>query len=264
MRTQILFFAFIILPYIKGLAQQIETLQVYSSAMNKHIKTIVVNPSEEKNLPVVYILHGYSGYPERTLKKDIPALEELSLRYKMIFVIPDGNYDSWYLNSPIGNSKYETFITIELVKYINNKYNTQNSQKAIIGWSMGGHGALYLGARHPLLFSAIGSISGAINFTPYGEDYGVTKILGDDKKKWKNYTAISQIGKLKHSQQKILISCGFGDPFIKQNRILHHKLLDLDIPHIYEESPGEHDADYWSVAAKTQLYLLNQFFESHE
>ncbi|WP_417888023.1 alpha/beta hydrolase [Zunongwangia sp.] len=264
MKRLFLLFAFLIVYCTNALAQQIDTLEVYSKSMKKNIETIVITPSKNKNLSIIYVLHGYSGNPERTLKKDIPTLLKLSVTYNMVFVLPDGNYDSWYIDSPIKNSKYETFITSELNSYINKKYHTQQSQKAIMGWSMGGHGALYLGARHPKLFSAIVSISGAINMLAYGEDYGVTKILGNNKEKWKAYTASSQIEKLKNSNQKILISCGYNDVLIEQNLELHKKLIALNIPHYYEESPGKHNADYWADAANTQIYILHKFFKNNE
>lgn len=264
MRHSLLFFTFLLGIYAETLAQQIDTLEVYSKSMEKEIKTIVISPSEKKNLPTVFLLHGYSGYPERTLKKDILSLIKLSLAYNINFVLPDGNYDSWYIDSPIKNSKYETFITSELIDYITTRYHTQQSQKAIMGWSMGGHGALYLGARHPELFCAIASISGAINMVPYGNDYGVSKVLGNNKNKWKTYTASSQLEKLKNTKQKILISCGYEDFLIAQNRTLHKKLIALNIPHVYEESPGKHNAAYWSEAAKTQLFLLDKIFKQNE
>ncbi|MCL6217057.1 alpha/beta hydrolase [Zunongwangia pacifica] len=264
MKYSLLVFSALIMFCINAFAQQIDTLEVYSTSMQKEVKTIVITPSGNNNLPTVYVLHGYSGYPERTLKKDIPSLIKLSSSYNMNFVLPDGNYDSWYIDSPIKNSKYETFITTELVDYIDHKYHTQKSQKAIMGWSMGGHGALYLGARHPELFSAIGSISGAINMLPYGEDYGVPKILGANKNNWKAYTASSQIEQFKNSVQKIIISCGYDDVLIEQNRKLHKRLIELNIPHIYIESPGKHDAAYWSEAAKTQLFLINTLFKRNE
>lgn len=245
-------------------AQKVDTLSVHSPSMKKSVNTIVVSPSNEINLPTVYILHGYSGYPERTLQKDIPSLLELSVKYKMIFVLPDGNYDSWYIDSPISNSKYETFIASELAKFIDLKYETEKSKKAIIGWSMGGHGALYLGLRHPEIFSGIGSICGAIDFIPYGKEYGVTKILGSNQKDWENYTALSQVNKIKKTGQKILISCGINDVFIEQNRRLHETLQNLNVEHYYIETAGMHNADYWSVAAKHQIYLMNEYFRENE
>lgn len=247
-------------------SQKVDTLQVYSSSMQKNIKTLVVTPNKitKKNIPSVYILHGYSGYPERTLKKDIPSLLRLSQEMQTLFILPDGNYDSWYIDSKQNNSKYETFIANELVDYIDKHYNTDLSKTAIMGWSMGGHGALYIGARHQNIFESIGSICGALDFTAYGTDYGIPKLLGKNKKSWINYTANSQIKHLKESKQKLIISCGINDPFIKQNRDLHQKLITLNIPHIYEESSGEHNAAYWSKAANTQLFHINNYFNGKE
>ncbi|MCV9927873.1 esterase family protein [Flavobacterium sp. LS1R49] len=250
----------------QAFSQKVDTLKVYSPSMKKEVKTLVVHPSAntEKKYPTVYILHGYSGYPKRTLIQDIPALTSLSKQMGMIFVLPDGNFDSWYIDSESTNSKYETFITKELVGYVQKNYKSDQSKTAIMGWSMGGHGALYLGSRHQDIFSAIGSICAAVDFTPAAKDYGIPKILGDNPENWKNYTALSQIEKLKNSKQKILISCGTEDYLLEQNRKLHLQLITLGVPHIYEERPGEHNAAYWSKAAVTQLFHLNQFFTNKE
>lgn len=249
----------------QSFSQQVDTLNVYSPSMQKEIKTLVIHPSTqvEKKLPTVYILHGYSGYPKRTLTQDIPALLKLSGEMQMTFVLPDGNYDSWYLDTENQNSKYETFIAKELVHYVQKHYKSDPSKTAIMGWSMGGHGALYIGARHQKTFSAIGSLCGVMDFTPFGKEYGIPKILGDKSENWTKYTVMSQIEKLKNSRQKILISCGTEDPLIEQNRKLHQQLILLKIPHIYEERPGEHNAAYWSKAAITQIFELIQFFENN-
>nr|WP_262908789.1 alpha/beta hydrolase family protein [Chryseobacterium turcicum] len=232
--------------------------------MNKEIKTLVLHPSNEKNekLPTVYILHGYSGYPKRTLIQDIPSLVKLSEEMKMIFVLPDGNYDSWYIDSP--HLMYETFIAKELTGFIQKNYSSDQSKTALMGWSMGGHGTLYIGARHQNVFGAIGSICGVIDFVPFGREYGIPKLLGENTEKWSSYTAISQIDKLKDSRQKILISCGTGDPLITQNRKFHEQLIKLNISHIYEERPGGHDANYWSKTAVTQIFQIKQFFANHD
>lgn len=247
-------------------SQRVDTLMVYSTSMQTSIKTLVIYPNKitKEKIPSVYILHGYSGYPERTIKEDIPSLLTLSQEMQTLFVLPDGNYDSWYIDSPLTNSKYETFIAEELVAYIDQHYNTDISKTAIMGWSMGGHGALYIGARHQSIFEAIGSICGGIDFTSYGLDYGIPKILGENNESWVNYTADSQIIRLKNSKQKILISCGIDDDLINQNRDLHQKLISLNIPHIYEERSGEHNAEYWSKTSIIQLFHINNFFNGDE
>ncbi|WP_100076952.1 alpha/beta hydrolase [Chryseobacterium camelliae] len=245
-------------------SQKVDSVSIYSASMDREIKTLVIHPSEstDKKLPTVYILHGYSGYPKRTLTKDIPSLSTLSEAMQMIFVLPDGQYDSWYINSP--HLQYETFIAEELTGFIQKNYPSDQSKTALMGWSMGGHGALYIGARHQKTFTAIGSLCGVIDFVPFGKEYGIPKLLGENPEKWAPYTAISQINKFKNSRQKILISCGTDDPLIAQNRKFHEQLMRLKIPHIYEEAPGAHNAGYWSKAAVNQLLQINQFFITHD
>ena len=44
---------------------EVDTVHIFSQSMNKHISAIVVVPdtykSTDSKLPVVYLLHGYSG-----------------------------------------------------------------------------------------------------------------------------------------------------------------------------------------------------------
>ena len=77
----------------------------------------------------------------------------------IIFVCPDGK-DSWYWDSPKNPAyRYETFVSSELVNYIDRNYKTIADRKgrAITGLSMGGHGAMWLGIRHKDVFGAAGS-----------------------------------------------------------------------------------------------------------
>lgn len=93
--------------------------------MNKKIKTIIITPDIQPatTYPSVYILHGFSGNPDRTIKQDIPDLVQKAQEYKTIYVLPDGNYSSWYVDSPIvKDSQYQTFIGKELVEFIDKNY----------------------------------------------------------------------------------------------------------------------------------------------
>ncbi len=45
-------------------AAVVDTIQVYSQSMQKNIKAVIILPdiyASVKELPVVYLLHGYSG-----------------------------------------------------------------------------------------------------------------------------------------------------------------------------------------------------------
>ena len=71
--------------------------------------------------------------------------------YNVIIVTPDGGYDSWYFDSPfVLDYQYETFLSSELVNYIDSNFNTikDRSGREITGLSMGGHGALHTAIKH--------------------------------------------------------------------------------------------------------------------
>ena len=96
--------------------------------MKKEISTIIVAPDikPHQQYKTVYILHGYSGNPERTLKQDIPDLQAKAKAFNTIYILPDGNYNSWYVDSPVDKkSQYKTFIGSELVQYIDGHYPTK-------------------------------------------------------------------------------------------------------------------------------------------
>ena len=153
-------------------AAQVDTLLVRSESMNKDIKTVLIRPDKAvkgEKCPVVYLLHGYNGH-YKTWIQVRPDLPEMADRDGIIFVCPDGGHNSWYWDSPLVKEyRYETFVTQELISYIDKHYATiaDRSKRAITGLSMGGHGAMWLAIRHQELFGAAGSTSGGLDIRPF-------------------------------------------------------------------------------------------------
>lgn len=131
----------------------------------------VVLPSDyatsAKRYPVVYGLHGYTGN-EYTDPMAFQRVQELALRRgdvkEMILVFPDGSNKlggSMYLRSPtIGD--YETYLTKELVEYIDANYRTipDRNSRGIMGCSMGADGAMHLALKYPDVYSVAAPYSG--------------------------------------------------------------------------------------------------------
>lgn len=250
-------------------AAKIDTVSVYSKAMKKEIRCIFITPDQtkgSKKFPVVYVLHGYSGNAIRTIKQDIPDLVAQADTYQMIFVLADGGFDSWYFDSPVNaHLRYETFVSKELVGYTDKNYPSLavREKRAIYGWSMGGHGALFVAIRHKDLFGAAGSICGAVDFRPFRSGYSIEKSLGEyhkHQKDWETHTVNYNVSSLKNNELKLMIDCGIDDPLLEVNRSLHEKLIRLKIAHDYVERPGAHDTAYWSKASAFQLLFLHKYF----
>lgn len=251
-------------------AATVDTLDILSAKMKSSYKCVVITPdtykkSNTRRYPVVYLLHGYSANYASWLIK-IPALKQMVDTYQCIVVCPDGAFSSWYFDSPIDSAwRFETYIGTEIPEYIDHHYQTISDRKgrAIAGFSMGGHGALWLAIRHSETFGAVGSMSGGVDFRPFPKNWDIAKRLGDpgpNGSNWTNYTVINEVNKLKPGGLSIIVDCGVKDFFIDVNRQLHQRLLDLGIDHDYTERPGQHNWDYWANAIKYQMLFFNQFF----
>lgn len=256
---------FIFLFSLSVYAAKVETVDVYSQSMNKNVKVLVVVPNE-KEVPAstVYLLHGYSGDEKAwlSLKPDLP---EIADKYNLLFVCPDGK-NSWYWDSPEDPSyRYETFVSEELVKYIDTNYDTQKIRetRAITGLSMGGHGALWIAMRHTDTFGNVGSTSGGVDIRPFPKNWEMSKQLGemkDNPQVWDNHTVINQVNKIRNGELNIIFDCGTDDFFFEVNNNLHQKLLDYKIDHDYIVRPGGHDGTYWNNAIDYQiLFFIKRF-----
>ena len=260
---------FLVLLFFSAQAAHVDTIQVFSASMNKNIKTCVIVPDNykksKKKFPVVYLLHGYSGN-YGTWVKSFKEVSQQVDRYGFIAIGVDGNYSSWYFDSPIDPTfKYETYIIDELVPFIDKKYKTIASRegRAISGLSMGGHGALYLSLKHQDVFGAAGSMSGGVDIRPFSEKWDIKNRLGaitDFPENWEKNTVVNLIELNQNNNLKLIIDCGVDDFFIDVNRELHQKMLALKIDHDYIERPGKHNIDYWENSLKFQLLFFYNFF----
>ncbi|RYD95556.1 MAG: esterase family protein [Sphingobacteriales bacterium] len=251
-------------------AAKVDTVKTYSDAMHKTIKAVVITPDDynpTKKYPVLYILHGYGGNYGGWVD-DFPVVKPMADQYNMIMVCADGAVSSWYFDSPVDKSwKYETYVTTELVGWIDKHYSTtQNkSGRAIMGLSMGGHGALYLTMKHQSVFGAAGSMSGGVDIRPFPNNWDISKRLGtleQQPKNWEDNTVINLVGLLKpDNHPALLIDCGTKDFFYNVNVAFHEKLLKNNISHDFTVRDGGHDVAYWSNSINYQLLFMHLFFE---
>lgn len=253
---------------------KVDTLTIQSPSMQKTLKAGVVTPegyNKKKNgpYPVLYLLHGYSGNFSNWLKvppqKDL--LQSMADKYNFIIVTPDGGYSSWYFDSPIDqSSQYETFITQELVQLIDTKYKIikEKNGRFISGLSMGGHGALYLAARHPELYLAAGSMSGSVNIAAIDRKNllpSIEAMLGSKQQNQQRYeenSIVHMVPQLKQSGVSFMIDCGVDDFLIEDNRELHRRMVAEKVPHEYTERPGAHSWTYWGNALEYHLLFFQK------
>jgi S-formylglutathione hydrolase FrmB len=247
----------------------VDTIDTYSPSMKKTIKAVLITPDNYANaqaLPVVYLLNGYNGN-YRSWIVGAKTIETAVDLYQIIIVCPDGN-NSWYWDSPVDpNYKYETYVSTELVNWIDSKYKTIKDKKgrAITGLSMGGHGGLYLAIKHPDVFGAAGSMSGGVDIRSFPNNWDMSLRLGkydEHPDNWEKYTVINLLHLIKPNSLALIIDCGTEDFFYKVNENLHEQMLYRNIVHDYITRPGAHNWNYWANAVQYQLMFMSNFFKS--
>ncbi|HJR05722.1 MAG TPA: alpha/beta hydrolase-fold protein [Pyrinomonadaceae bacterium] len=132
-----------------------------------------------KRYPVVYLLHGigdtdgeftsaWKGQTDawgtiRGLMNNGVAEGRFG---EMIVVMPDERtkmMGSFYTNSA-ATGNWEDFTAKDLVGYIDKKYRTlaRAESRGLAGHSMGGHGAIKVGMKHPEIFSVVYGMNPAV------------------------------------------------------------------------------------------------------
>lgn len=112
------------------------------------------------------------------------------------------------------------------------------SRVGFIGWSMGGYGALLLGARlGPARTAAICAVSPALWLSPGAAAPGAFDGPAD-------FAANSVSGLPALGAIPLRVDCGYSDPFYAATKEF---VAGLPTPPAGGFSPGGHDAGYWSA-----------------
>src|SRR5579864_836929 len=120
--------------------------------------------NRNQRYPVVYFLHGYGlgAEPYVNILWASDAADKTAAAgtsKEMIMVFPDSftiYSGSMYSNSPT-TGDWETFITQDLVNYIDSHYRTiaTRESRGLAGHSMGGYGTLRIGMKYPEVYAAL-------------------------------------------------------------------------------------------------------------
>jgi putative tributyrin esterase len=213
--------------------------------------------------PTLYLLHGMSD--DHTVWQRRTSIE----RYaddKHIAVVMPTTHLGWYTDMKYG-LKYYTFIAKELPSICRDlfpKMSPRREDTYAAGLSMGGYGALKLGLLDPETFSAVASLSGAVNMAANKDEnrgndlfYNVfgsaEEFLGSDNDL---FTAAGRLAESGRPLPKIYLWCGTEDFLYSQNSTMHDRLISLGYDLTYEESQGDHQWKYWDEKIKTVLDWL--------
>lgn len=119
--------------------------------------------------------------------------------------------------------------------------------RALLGWSMGGYGALLTAELHAAEYAAVAAASPAL-FPVYKQ---APKGAFDSAEDFDANNVFRNIGKLR--EQTVRVDCGTNDPFIRPSREFADILPNTN-PGAFTR--GWHDARYWRSIAPAQLATI--------
>ncbi len=115
---------------------------------------------------------------------------------------------------------------------------------AIMGWSMGGYGALRAAELHPQQFCAVCGVSAAL-WRSYSDGVGDAFDSAADYARNDVFAGVENLRGL-----PVRIDCGKHDPFCAADKAFVATLLD---PPAGGFEPGGHNDDYWSRVAPAEI-----------
>jgi putative tributyrin esterase len=229
----------------------------HSAALNREVQYRVILPSRlaagEKR-PLVYLLHGGGGnFRDWSNYSDVARFAE----QRLILVMPEG-HNSYYTDSAEhAQDRYEDYIVHDLIADVESRFPAASGRanRAIIGVSMGGFGAIKLALRHPDLFAFAGGISSAIDVP--SRPFSLKRI-----RQWEGHKAIfGPWGSPARRQndpfvlarsadpQKapfLFLTCGEQEGLLPPSRQFAALLERRHFRYEFHTAPGGHDWNQWN------------------
>jgi len=270
-------------PFVRLLQNQSVKSNILDLSINYEVLLPENYNTSKDSFPVVYLLHGYGDSQTAWAADGLIQYysdQDVATNGPMIFVMPQG-FSYYYVNRYNGNFPYMDFFARELVPEIDRLFRTKkNSQnRAVMGYSMGGYGALILPAMHPETFSIGVPLSMSFRTdaqymaepqsgwnSQWGSIFGGIGKTGQDRltdyfKLHSPFHFFAQSNLSKYSNLKFFIDCGDDEESLHiTNGSLHNLMSDVSLLHEFRVKNGGHSWDYWHKALPEALKFIGYGF----
>jgi enterochelin esterase-like enzyme len=269
--------------------QRLKDSLTYKSAVLKREMIYAVllpdgyNATQDR-YPVVYLLHGFGDNETAWYKYGYIQYysdQDSAENGPMIFVMPQA-FNTYYVNRYNGNYPIMDALVNELVPLVDSVYRTipDPQHRAVMGYSMGGYGAMILPAKNPDVFKTgvVMSMSFRTDSQYVAEpqdvfDYQWASVFGGAGKTGSDrltdyYIANSPFHFFSDPANHYLwnlnffITCGDEEETLDiTNNELHEILTGLGYPHVYRMNHGGHSWDYWHHELPEGLKFISCAFK---
>lgn len=195
-------------------AERISFAAIPSAALGRTLPVTVVapeKPAPAAAAPVLFFLHG-RGRHHRSLV-DSAAARAALLAAPFHVVLPQGE-DGWYVDSPARPAdRYATYLG-EVIAWAEQNLPVSRApgRTGIVGWSMGGYGAVRFAEAHPGRFGFVASIIGLLDYPreatlPEGQNYAVAVArFTADPAVWARFNPLHHVAALRGASLTLVLA----------------------------------------------------------
>jgi len=234
--------------------------------------------AERRKVPALWYLAGLTCTEETFMIK--AGAQRVAAELGLALIAPDtsprgvplpGDSDNWDFGVAAGfyvdateepwarHYRMDSWITRELAALVEGNFPVDPRRQGIFGHSMGGHGALTLGLRHPERFRSISAFApiSAPMHCPWGQK-AFGGYLGPDRERWRAHDACELLRALPdvNGRPPLLVDQGLADPFLEPQLMpdrLEQACKDSGYPLTLRRQAG-YDHGY---------YFISTFIEDH-
>ena len=222
-----------------------------------------------QNLPVVILLHGvygshWSWAHQAGVHFTAQRMIEAGTIRPMVLAMPsDGLFGdgSGYTSHLV--TDYEQWIVREVPAALRELLPmvSEKSDLYIAGLSMGGYGALRLGATYSFVFKGFAGLSSITEFSQIADFYEPGTFDRLAKSVQKRESVLDIILANRASLRPFRFDCGTEDALFQANQALHDALHKNGIEHTFESRPGGHAWHYWEQHIGATLEFFSYLME---
>lgn len=239
----------------------VDAFDAFSTGTRVEYRALVpADTRADERLPLVIHLHGAMSSSvslEAARSSYEAAWAAGALPRAIVVCASTPTRGGFYIDHAYGPS-WETLVAGELPDAVGRRF-ALSGQRAIIGYSMGGYGALKIGFRRPDAYAGIAALCPTIfpGETPEGVPEKnrasvldeLHQAMGSTQADYANnsvyHLARANSAALRKSYPALYFDCGDADEFGLHDgaRYLHGVLNELAIPHEFRSIPGAGHAD---------------------
>ncbi len=209
------------------------------------------------DIPVVTLLHGVYGshWAWASMGKAHLRLQTMIDTGEippMILAMPsDGLWGDGSGYFEHGGKDFEKWVVEDVPQLVvESTGNALESPHFIAGLSMGGFGAMRLGARNPQRYQAFSGHSSVTCLQELPELFVEESIDAYGQSAESDISIQTSILKNQSTLRPFRFDCGVDDSLIEPNRALATVLEQANLTFTYEEFPGGHEWPYWEEHVK--------------